>query len=301
MGRSVWQVRPTVLVSLSDAEGRTGWGEAAPLDGYGPDTLAQVVRAVQASDWEAPLPSLQCALGSARAALGALQTGRPFLGTPTSGSTMGPAVLDGTDGVEAARIVKVKVAAESDLSRLQALLRAHPERLLRLDANGAMTRDQALRLLEGLGADIARIDFFEEPFPECFRADHRAAFPVPLAIDESLDGGNWQHADVCVLKPSLMGDPRTTLHRARTMQAEGRRVVVSSAWESRVGMLMLAHLADRLGDAAPGLSTYAWMADDVGGADPLLTGPSVDLRRLPALPAPLVHPSRSSFPVEVLR
>ena len=289
VGTVRWTVRPTVLISLTDRDGHTSWGEAAPLDGYGPDTLSDVVTAIRVGNWDADLPSLQCALGSARQA-----TASP------SGTLLTPAVLDTTSD---APLIKVKISGEpqDEASRLLALLQGHATRRLRLDANQSITRDGARRLLDLIGPSVDRIDFFEEPFPGCFDADHRADFPVPLAIDESLAGENWRHADVCVLKPSLMGNPHTTLQRAQAMKAAGRRVVVSSAFESRVGMLMLVHLADQLGDAAPGLSTYTWLADDVGGLDPLLSGPVIDPASLPLMPAPLADPSTARFPVEVIR
>ena len=289
VGAARWMDRPTVLISLTDRDGHTGWGEAAPLDGYGPDTLSDVVTAIRDGNWDAALPSLQCALGTARQA-----TASP------SGMLLTPAVLDPTSE---APLIKVKISGEpqDEASRLLALLQDHPTRRLRLDANRSLTRDGARRLLDMIGPLVDRIDFFEEPFPGCFETDHRTDFPVSLAIDESLDGENWRHADVCVLKPSLMGDPRTTFRLARAMQTDGRRVVVSSAFESRVGMLMLVHLADQLGDAAPGLSTYTWLADDVGGLDPLLSGPLLDPASLPALPAPLADPSSARFPVEVIQ
>jgi O-succinylbenzoate synthase len=289
VGTARWTERPTILLSVTNGAGQTGWGEAAPLDGYGPDTLADVLHAIRSGDWAAPLPSLQCALGTAR-----------LVGHDPSGRLQVPAVLDVTSD---APLLKVKISGEpqDEASRLLGLLRDLPDRRLRLDANASMTRDGALRLLDALGAEAARVDFFEEPFPGCFDADHRTDFPVPLAIDESLAGENWRHADVAVIKPSLMGDPADTLVLAGRIQESGRRVVVSSAFESRVGMLMLVHLADRLGDAAPGLSTYTWLADDIGGLDPLLSGPVLDPQQLPAVPLPLADPSCAPFPVEVIR
>lgn len=278
-----------MLISLTDADGRTGWGEAAPLDGYGPDTLEEVIAAIRNDDWTALLPSLQCALGTAQIA-----AARP------SGTLLTPAVLDTASN---ASLLKVKISGEpqAEASRLRGLLERNPERRLRLDANQSLSQDTALRLLDALGPEISRIDFFEEPFPGCFDTDHRREFPVPLAIDESLTWENWRHADVAVLKPSLLGRPGESLDLGRRIQASGRRVVVSSAFESRVGMTMLVHLADQLGDATPGLSTYTWLADDIGGLDPLLSGPVIDPTRFPALPAPLADPASARFPVEVIR
>ncbi|MDE2997277.1 MAG: hypothetical protein OXT73_11185, partial [Bacteroidota bacterium] len=218
-----------------------------------------------------------------------------------------PVLLHGDHGSGSdAKRYKIKVGRDAQVERalIRERLESQPNTMVRLDANGGMTRDQALGFLDSLAVFHDRIEFFEEPFPGCFDFDQRGAFPVPLAIYESLDGDNWQHADVCVLKPSLMGDPRNSLALASSMREAGRRVVVSSAWESRVGMLMLLHLAARVGDAAPGLGTYHWIQDDLGGCDPRLLASSMDPALLP-LPAPSMHPddlsASASMMVEEIR
>jgi o-succinylbenzoate synthase len=46
--RQSWTERASVLVTLSDASGTLGLGEATPLDGYGPDTFEQALAALRA-------------------------------------------------------------------------------------------------------------------------------------------------------------------------------------------------------------------------------------------------------------
>ncbi|NBW93590.1 MAG: hypothetical protein EBR20_04355 [Bacteroidetes bacterium] len=161
VGGVSWTERPVVLIRAEDSEGRTAWGEAAPLDGYGSDTLADVLDALSQPEWTRTnrLPSLVCALG--------------------------------------------------------------------------------------------------------------------------------------ILKPSLMGSPVATMALARRVQAAGRRVTVSSAFESQVGMIMVTRLAALIGDTAPGLGTYAYMADDWGRRAPWWDETSVSIERLPAIPRSAVVPGPS--------
>ena len=303
VGGSMWKQRPTILIEASTADGHTGWGEAAPLDGYGPDTLDQVMDQLRAGALRSTpaandlSPSLACAVSCARAGLGARRSGHPFLQAngPSGLDWLRPArLVGGSVPIPAdASTIKIKVGRHpgQDIQVVRALAAQHPDAAIRLDANRMMSRDAALALLADLDSLIGRIDFMEEPFPGCFDRDHRSDFPVPLAVDESLEGANWQHADVCILKPSLMGSIESTLALANDIRAAGRRVVVSSAWESRVGMIMLAHLAARMGDAAPGLGTYRWLADDPAGLDPVFLGGDIDMAAVSAIPEPRVRPS----------
>ena len=309
VGLSTWTQRPTILIEARDTSGMTGWGEAAPMDGYGPDSLEEVLQAIRTANWTAALPSLACGVGTALESLGSRTERRPFLGGPSSdawsladATHIRPVLLHGAHGSDSdAKRYKIKVGRDAEVERalIRERLESQPNIMVRLDANGGLTRDEALGFLDGLSAFHDRIEFFEEPYPGCFDSDQRGAFPVPLAIDESMDGDNWQHADVCVLKPSLMGDPRSTLTLASSMREAGRRVVVSSTWESRVGMLMLLHLAARVGDAAPGLGTYHWIEDDLGGRDPQLLASSIDPASLP-LPAPSIHPDDLSAGASIM-
>lgn len=291
VGAASWRMRPVVLIRGEDADGRVVWGEAAPLDGYGLDTLAEVLHALSRPSWTShSLPvSLACALGTIRMGLRASSSAAAF-GQPDfepASRILVPAMLGAEGDLTGVTHVKIKTGrteADRDTERIRSLCSKWPNVRIRLDGNGLMTRDEALRLTEGLGDLRARVDFFEEPWQDCFKQDIRGILPVPVAIDESLSGENWHHADVSILKPSLVGDPSTTILLAREMQAAGRRVTVSSAFESRVGMIMITRLAALIGDTAPGLGTYRFMADDWGGRPAWWDAPRLDVANLPMVP-----------------
>ncbi len=293
VGGQQWQSRPVVLMRGEDQNGNVAWGEAAPLDGYGPDRLDQVIGSFTASDTapETPslAPTLACAMGTVRLGLraaGADVRLGDLLGRIEQ-EEFRPAHLGSeTTDVQGKHVVKIKVGIKSqvEVDRVSHMLSLNAHRNVRLDGNGQLSKEDALQFLDRLGAYRDRIEYFEEPFPGCFASDHRSDFPVPLAIDESLDSDNWRNADVCVIKPSLMGDPLDTMTLASDMQHEGRRVVVSSAFESAVGMTMLSWVAACLGDAAPGLGTYRYIADDLGGRSNLWDVDSVKVTDLPPYP-----------------
>lgn len=292
VGQARWTERPVVLLRGEDEHGAVAWGEAAPLDGFGPDTLKDVFDGLS-NETETNPPSLACALGTIRSGLAAVRAKKPFGHdlAPVRSSTLRSATLVSSDSdmdgrSEEAPVVKIKVgvSVEEGARRIQSIVGASKETKIRLDGNRFLSESEAHELLRRLGDDLARIEFFEEPFAGCFDADHRSDFPVPLAIDESLNGENWRHADVCILKPSLLGDPAHTVAMAMDMQKEERRVVLSSAFESSVGMTMLAWLAARLGNGHPGFGTYRFLEDDIGGRAPIWDDEEVSLNDVPDIP-----------------
>ena len=141
---------------------------------------------------------------------------------------------------------------------------------LRLDANRSWTLEQAVAFGREVGN--SGVEYLEEPLrePEHLR-DLFDATGIPVALDESLlelrpeDLGGRREVGAVVLKPTLLGG----IARAREWVAKALeldiRPVVSSCFESGVGLLALAAFAwESTGDAVPaGLDTYRWLDADV--------------------------------------
>jgi len=283
--------RRGVLVCATDSEGRRGWGDAAPLDGYGPDKYDEVIQAIAT---EAVTPSLAFAQDCAHASLKAASQGTSLsaalgeikrnclLNTSLIGGQIQAAAISKDSDEE--KVAKLKVGRESvqhDVARLSELADAHPSLLIRLDANARWSEAQA-REFEKLSARYHdRIEFIEEPWAACFEDDNRESFKIRLAIDESRDAHNWHHADVVVLKPSLMGSIRTTLKIARDLQAARKAVVFSSAYESGVGMCAIASLASLFDGGAVGFGTYGALKTDVGARISAFDQAEICLSNLP--------------------
>lgn len=190
--------RRAVLVGLSDREGRTGWGEAAPLQPWSDEGIDEALLAAECwgeqsrrGGHAAPgggLPAtVRHALRCALLDLIAQQRGQPLGGLLTGerhrgGQSAVPVhrlVRDADEASSAAAAglatLKIKVGAhdlEADVARVEAIAarlreelaatgRAMPQ--LRLDANGAWGRDTAARALERFSA--LGVTLCEQPVP----------------------------------------------------------------------------------------------------------------------------------------
>ncbi len=267
-----WGEREGVLVRLTDATGGAGYGEAAPIPWFGTETVDEVEAACRELGEkvdEARLVAVPVRLGCLRNALMAaraniagrvaissaagsqerrIRDNAPYLPVaallPAGRAALLPIAAKAEAGF---RVFKWKVGVEDvadELVLLDDVCAALPNGAkLRLDANGAWDRRQAERWLERC-ADRP-VEFVEQPVS----AETRGAvdlllglagdFPTPLALDESLTGGEdierWLGAGwpgVFVVKPALLGDVGAELDRLAKAKAA---VVFSSALETAVG------------------------------------------------------------------
>jgi len=294
--------REGFVLAVTDGEGRVGYGEAAPLAGLHVEGLPEVERALVALcpalagaslEEEGAMPEVPAAaslasLPSVRfawemAALGLLARARGAvpcaLLTPTPHAQVPIQGLLARDEspAEIARPgvpLKVKVgrsSPERDRERLLALLARLPADVpLRIDANRALDLDAATRLFEGLPAE--RIEYVEEPLRDPSRLGEFARRTgLHVALDETL--GEPSGADLLahpavralVLKPSVLGGFGRAHALADSARRAGRTCVVSSAFESGLGLEALAQFACAVNDTpvAAGLGTDRWLAQDL--------------------------------------
>jgi len=206
---------PVILVTLTDAAGRRGRGEAAGVDydGETPESMLAQVESVAGQLHDAlgyaelhrMLPAggarnaLDCALWDLRAK----QTGVPVwkaAGLPaphpvTTVLTIG--LGDDADTRRKAReavgypVLKLKLDAERHLDVVRIVREEQPRARLLVDANQAWSRPLLETLLPGLHAQ--GVELVEQPV----RRDEDAALdglesPIPLAADEScVDRGSF--------------------------------------------------------------------------------------------------------------
>ena len=198
--------------------------------------------------------------------------------------------------------LKLKVGREppSRLAERVGAVRAAvgPAIRLRLDVNGAWSGErEAIEAIEA----VARFDleYVEQPLPPELGpgalAALRRAVSVPLAVDESvtdpevalalLEAGA---ADVLVVKPARVGGLRQARRIADLAAAAGVPIVVSTLFETGVGVAAALHLAATLGDdgRAHGLATAGLLTSDllteplaiVDGWMSLPSGPGLGVR-----------------------
>lgn len=85
------------------------------------------------------------------------------------------------------RALKIKVGAPGDLERVRAAHAGAPEAQLLLDANGGLTADAALALIDALGREGISVALFEQPVPALdWGGLARVAERVRVALDESV-------------------------------------------------------------------------------------------------------------------
>ena len=283
------EIAYVAAAGLQDPDYPSRVGEAAPLPGLHTETLDEVMDAFEGEAQDAVFadsledcdrmladepPSLRFALESIWLGWRAYQQDTVparVLRADARDHVDVCALVDAApdaDVPDGTRAVKVKVGrlgAEREREALHALLaRLGPDVEIRLDANRAWSLDEAVARLQGV--DPARIAFIEEPLvdPTQLPALY-ARTGVPVALDESLHEAEfralWDEDAVAafVVKPSRCGIYRTLSWDAHAV-AQGKRVVVSSCFESGVGLSMLAQIAAALrSDGGPaGLGTMRW-------------------------------------------
>lgn len=246
-------------------------------------------------------PSARFALDLALADAAAQEAGRtlpqalapdPAVLLPLAGLVLGGdgALAEAVRLAEAGyRTLKLKVgraSVEADAALVRAVRDAIGSGVaLRLDANRAWSPGEARRFASAV--DGVALDFVEEPLADS------AGLPelwldtgLPLALDETLHRpgspgggadalGGWLAA--AVLKPTLVGGVAATLRLAARAEAVGVRPVLSSAFESGVGLRGLVALAAATGGHTAGLDTARWLASDVLATPLPLGRPTVDV------------------------
>lgn len=191
--------------------------------------------------------------------------------------------------------LKLKVARGEPLAALVERVGAvraavGPGVRLRLDANGTWAEAEALERLRALaGLDL---EYVEQPVAASLGpvglARVRGASPIPIAADESVTDLEAAErllaagaADVLVVKPSRVGGPLAAARLARAAAAHGVATVVSTMFESGVGLAAASQVAAALSGPARahGLATADLLVSDL-----LIDGPRVVGGRL-AIPA----------------
>ena len=282
----MWLERDTWLIRLLDADGRIGLGEAVlePAAAEVADTiLAALIREAAGSASEGLLPSmadlerhgapgraLNAAIESALLDLeGPVREAHPV---PEDDGVGVNATIPSVGSVAAAEAalqsvesgfmtLKIKAGAERETEVLVERIRAiraavGPDVSLRLDVNGAWDLATAEDRLEA----VARFDieYVEQPLPAHDidgLAELRRRVKVPVAADEAAESVRAVRAlleaeamDVLVVKPARVGGPAAVTEIAERAAERGVPVVISTLFETGVGIAAALVMAARLPD-----------------------------------------------------
>jgi O-succinylbenzoate synthase len=169
--------------------------------------------------------------------------------------------------------IKIKVGngpVEQDIALIKEMQQILPSHVtLRLDANRSWSIKDAISFSRGIREKC--IAFIEEPLAD--DADYETydrEQHLPFALDESLTGRKigaipgWKNLRALVLKPVLLGGPEFTRKWMEWAHSRGIVSVISSVFESGIGIRSLISLAASNRDPQPmGIDTYARLAEDV--------------------------------------
>lgn len=144
--------------------------------------------------------------------------------------------------------------------------------LLRLDGNRVWSLKEALLFIELAG--IKQIEYIEEPLSDISQlGEFYNQTHIPVGLDETLSLSRCgitapgrcsptlaQHEAVqaYVLKPTILGGITPTLDWIEEARSTGRKAIISSCFESSVGIKILANLSLLTGHV-PGLGTTRWL------------------------------------------
>jgi L-alanine-DL-glutamate epimerase-like enolase superfamily enzyme len=293
--------RELVAISLTDEDGITSYGEAAPLEPYDGVSVARTVSALesyrpvlasagelngaQIVDACRQIEDLPMALAAVDLALwdrAGRRSGRSVAAMITDVPATEVAVnatLSATDRAGAAEqaeravelgfgCLKIKVGIGDDAGRVAAVrAAAGPEVALRLDANGAWSVPEAVRMIEAL--EPVGLELVEEPTHglALVRAV-RERVAVRVAIDETAE----EHgalgagvADAVCLKISRCGGISGLIAAATLVRASGAEVYIASTLDGPLGISAAVHAAAALASRGPvppcGLATLAMFED----------------------------------------
>jgi o-succinylbenzoate synthase len=285
----MWLERDTWLIRLVDSDGRIGLGEAVlePVTGEVAETiLAALIREAAEGATDGRLPSLaelelhgapgrslNAALESALLDLGRVG-GLPDFAPDGDGVGVNATIpsVGSAAAAEAARqsvesgfmTLKIKAGAERETEVLVERVRAirtavGPDVRLRLDVNGAWDLATAKDRLEAV--THFDIEYVEQPLAAHDiegLAELRRRVTVPVAADEAAESVRAVRAlleadavDVLVVKPARVGGPAAVAEIAERAAERGVPVVISTLFETGVGiaaaLVMAAGLPDVVG------------------------------------------------------
>jgi o-succinylbenzoate synthase len=277
---------------LTTTDGLTGVGEAAPLepyDGVAADDVERLLDAYAAVLREASsgmtgpqlidacraVGDVPCAIAAVDLALWDLagkRAGRPvaaLLREPYDATVAVNATVGATDRAGAAAeaaaaaregfgCVKLKVGTGDDGGRVAAVRAAiGPDVLLRLDANGAWSPDEAVATISALAP--AGLELVEEPvhgLDEMRAVRDRVATRVALDESAALPGAFAAGvADAICLKISRSGGIGRLVAQAALARAAGTEVYIASSFDGPIGIAAALHAA-----AALRVSTHCGLA-----------------------------------------
>ncbi|USD64456.1 o-succinylbenzoate synthase [Vibrio sp. SCSIO 43136] len=270
-----------------------GYGEIAPLPGFSLETLEEAEQSALALlekwqqgsdfDFEDVPPSVAFALSVAELELnktlphqGNYQAAPLCVGDPD-------ALIPVLNNMQGEKVAKIKVGLYEPIRDgmiVNLFLESIPDLSLRLDANRAWSKEEALKFADYINPSYRqRIAYIEEP---CRQPEHSFAFAIDTGIavawDETLQHAirdpyfklaELTGAKTLVIKPTVIGSVQRIQELIAQAEKMAMKVVISSSIESSLGLCQLARLSQWLTpDSVPGLDTISLFQEQLEVAWP---------------------------------
>lgn len=296
------QIRTGALINISNKEGKQSCGEIAPFQNWSTESLeqcmSQVIQkktAILQLDWTTHglfdelrrlelYPSVVFGLESA---LLSILDPLPAHTVSTSALLMGTvseirqqANLRLSEGFTSA---KLKVGNLSFEDAFNAIHQLKDKFYLRIDVNRAWETADALQFFSQFPKDA--FDYVEEPFKN---PNDLVCFQHPLAIDESFPHNfslkqleELPTLKALIYKPTLQGGLLGCLPLQKWTKQKGVSLVLSSSFESNIGLTHIASMAYRLSLVSPvGIGTGHFMTDHLSHQPLRFSGSELHVPRL---------------------
>lgn len=275
--------RSGALLSLTTSQGQKSLADLAPLPNWSRETLADALLEMETlkpkilqTNWTAKnyleilknlslLPSVSFALESA---LSSLLSPIPTAPVAASALLMGSpkeilqeALRCQKLGITSAKL-KVSQLNFQEAKSLIDQLKNHFS--LRIDVNRAWKIQESLDFFSVF--PLNTFDYVEEPFQT---PKDLALFPHPLAVDESFpddlslnDLESLPTLKAIIYKPTIQGGLERCRSLAKWAKERNLSLILSSAFESDLGIFQIASMAQRLSLKEPlGIGTYFYLKD----------------------------------------
>ncbi len=275
------QMRSGVFLQIFDENGNGAWGEIAPLPKWSKETLPEALiqlnqkqDEILAANWTKEtclqelerlelLPSVTFGLESALLSLldplaeHQVSTSALLMGSPHEILQQAKQRLQ--EGFISAKLKVSNLRFEEAAQVIHAL---KDQLRLRIDVNRAWNTEDSLRFFAQFPLDT--FDYVEEPFSN---PHDLAQFLHPLAVDESYphdlsleEMESFPTLKALIYKPTMQGGMLGCMHLKQWAEKRGVEIVLSSSFESDLGLGYVASVAHRLSLPAPvGIGTFHYL------------------------------------------
>lgn len=276
-------IRSGALINIIDGQGNSGWGDIAPLPKWSKETLEDALQSLNERlhdiielAWTpqnclkelAKLKLLPSASFGLESALLSVLSPLPEFKVQASALLMGSLkeILEQSSlrHLEGDTCVKLKVGNLSFEESFYVINYLKDKFRLRIDVNRAWTTDDSLLFFSQFPLDT--FDYVEEPFQN---PHDLVRFLHPLAVDESFPDDlsleqleTFPTLKALIYKPTIQGGMVGCIPLHEWASKRGIALILSSSFESDLGLAHIASMAHRLALSAPvGIGTYKFLND----------------------------------------